>query len=401
MNETVTSSLREALCSDDVETVRRVFAEHPELKAQINAPLGPFDSPLIIHARTPRMLDAFLEAGADINARSTWWAGSFGILDSAKPELARYAIERGARLDAHSAARLGMVTELKQMLAADKGLANARGGDGQTPLHFASSIEVAEILLKSGADPDVKDIDHESTPAQWMVGERQEVARFLVERGCKSDIFLAAALGNLEWVRVEVEKDPRCVEMRVDHEHFPMQNPRAGGHIYQWTLGFHVSPAQVASKFGHKEVADFLLERSTPQTRLVNACWMGNQELAEELLREDPGITQRLSPGDRRQLAHAARNNETAAVALMLKAGFPVDARGQHGGTALHWAAWHGNVEMARVLLEHKAPLELKDRDFSATPLGWANHGRENGWQRENGKYPEVIAVLRGAGAVG
>ena len=54
---------------------------------------------------------------------------------------------------------------------------------------------------------------------------------------------------------------------------------------------------------------------------------------------------------DRRQVAHAARKNETAVVRLMLESGLPVDGRGQHQATPLHWAAFHGNVEMARLLL--------------------------------------------------
>ena len=32
----------------------------------------------------------------------------------------------------------------------------------------------------------------------------------------------------------------------------------------------------------------------------------------------------------------------------MLGAGWPVNARGKHGATALHFAAWHGNLEMVR-----------------------------------------------------
>ena len=51
---------------------------------------------------------------SNINARSEWWAGSFGVLDSAGPELAAYLIERGAIVDAHSAARLGMFDKLRR-----------------------------------------------------------------------------------------------------------------------------------------------------------------------------------------------------------------------------------------------------------------------------------------------
>jgi ankyrin repeat protein len=88
--------------------------------------------------------------------------------------------------------------------------------------------------------------------------------------------------------------------------------------------------------------------------------------------------------GDRSQVAHAARNNETAVVRAMLKAGLPVDARGQHNATPLHWAAFHGNREMVQAILPFGPPLEATDADFNSTPLGWAVHGSEHGWHQQS-----------------
>ena len=76
-------------------------------------------------------------------------------------------------------------------------MVNARGGDGQTPLHFASTVDIAAYLLDQGADIDARDVDHESTPAQYMIDDRQEIARYLIQRGCKTDILMAAALGDI------------------------------------------------------------------------------------------------------------------------------------------------------------------------------------------------------------
>src|SRR5829696_3103476 len=101
--------VKKAFRADDADQVRALLARHPGLKARINEPIGPFESPAIASARSREMLDVLLDAGADINARSRWWAGGFGLLDSASPELAAYAIERGAVVDAHAAARLGMM----------------------------------------------------------------------------------------------------------------------------------------------------------------------------------------------------------------------------------------------------------------------------------------------------
>jgi len=168
---------KRAFKTDDAVFLRNLIARFPEMKAKVNEPVAAFDSPAIIHVRSPEMLDALLEAGADINARSRWWAGGFGLLECAKPELATYAITRGAIVDAHAAARLGMMEKLRELITADPSLVHARGGDGQTPLHFARTVQVAEFLLEHGADINARDVDHESTPAQWMIRERRYVSR--------------------------------------------------------------------------------------------------------------------------------------------------------------------------------------------------------------------------------
>jgi ankyrin repeat protein len=391
--------VKTAFAANDADRVRAILNRHPQLKAQINQTVGPFDSPAIVHVCSREMLDVLLDAGADINARSRWWAGGFGLLDSAEPELAAYAIERGAIVDAHAAARLGMLDHLRELVSKDPSIVHARGGDGQMPLHFAGTIEVAQYLLDCGADIDARDVDHESTPAQYMVKERQDVARYLVTRGCRTDLLMATALGDLDLARRHLDGDPGCIRMRVDDEFFPMVNERAGGTIYQWTLGFHVSAHRVARKFGHQDVLTLLLERTPVDARLLDACWMADEPTVNAIRREHPDIVESLSEGDRRQVAHAARNNESAVVRLMLECGWPVDARGQHQATPLHWAAFHGNAEMAATILRFNPPLEATDADFNGTPLRWAVHGSEHGWYCRTGDYGTTVATLIRAGA--
>src|SRR4051812_10060010 len=120
--------IKSALRQDDARHVAELLEQHPELKGQINAPLAPFDAPVITCARSREMLDVLLDAGADINAKSRWWAGGFGLLHSAEPHLAKYAIERGAVVDVHAAAHIGMLKKLRELISANPGLVNARGG---------------------------------------------------------------------------------------------------------------------------------------------------------------------------------------------------------------------------------------------------------------------------------
>jgi len=390
---------KQAIENQDAVRFRELLKQFPQAKALINEPVAAFDAPAITQVRTHEMLDVLLEAGADINTRSRWWAGGFGLLDGAAPDLAAYAIQRGAKVDIHAAARLGMIEKLRELIAADPKLVHARGGDGQTPLHFARTVEVAKFLLDHGADIDARDVDHESTPAQHMIRDRQEIVRFLIQRGCRTDILMAAALGDTALVCQHLDANPGCIHWRVDSEHFPMTHHRAGGTIYQWTLGWHVSAHEVARQFGHGEVFRLLLESSPAEVKLLAHCWAGDEPAVKSLLASNAGVANRLSAAQQRQVAHAARNNDVAAVRAMLAAGLPVAAPGQHRGTPLHWAAFHGNAEMTQAVLRYDPPLELTDADFKATPLGWAMHGSLHGWYSKTGDYATTVELLLAAGA--
>ncbi len=50
---------------------------------------------------------------------------------------------------------------------------------------------------------------------------------------------------------------------------------------------------------------------------------------------------------------------------------FDLDAK-LHGRTLLHHAAWIGDVDLVRALLDAGADPEVLDDDHGSTPLGWA-----------------------------
>lgn len=313
--------------------------------------------------------------------------------------LAPYLIERGAIVDVHAAAALGMFEKVKELVSGNPALVHARGGDGQMPLHFAPTKEIAEYLLESGAEIDGLDIDHESTPAQYMVRDRQDVARYLLTRGCRTDILMASALGDLQLVRKHLEADPACLRMSVSDEYFPKNDPRAGGTIYIWALGAHKTAHIVAREFGHEDVFRLLLESSPDELKLALACELGEESIFKSMLANHANLVQMLSESDRRKVAYAAQSNNTEAVRLMLAAGWPVDARGQHGASPLHWAAFHGNTAMVQEILRYKPPLEIWDENFGGKPLSWAIYGSVHGWNREKGDYAGTVEALLQAGA--
>ena len=178
-----------------------------------------------------------------------------------------------------------------------------------------------------------------------------------------------------------------------------MNDPRAGGHIYIWTLGANKTAHVVAREFGHDNVLGILLDRTPPEMRLALALELGEESLFDELLASRPDLVRTLTHADRRKLVDAAQASNARAVRLMLAAGWPVDARGQHDGTALHWAAWHGNAEMVREILRYRPPIEDRGNEFNSPPIGWAVHGSVNSWRRTTGDYAATVEALLEAGA--
>jgi Ankyrin repeat len=406
-------ALKVAVCDSDAGRVRELLASYPELRTTIDDPLpnygfGQHALFAAVQRSDRATIDVLLNAGASIRKRTEWWAGAFGLLDDCDPSLVEFLLQRGAVLDAHSAARLGLMAELRALVAADPGRVHARGGDGQTPLHFALTVEIAQYLLENGADIDAFDVDHESTPAQYMLRvdqkrhyprDRQDVARYLVSRGCKTDLLMAAALGDADLVERHLDSDPACIRMNVSEEWFPKRDRRAGGTIYIWTLGAHRTSHAVAREFGHEGVFQLLMERTPEELKLALACELGDEAVFHRFLAHHPGAATLLSEKDRQKLPNAAHDNNAKAVQLMLEAGWPVDTPGEMGATALHWAGFNGNAPMIREILRFHPALELKSTEYPGSALAWAIFGSGNGWNRETGDYVGTVRALVEAGA--
>jgi ankyrin repeat protein len=391
-----------AVEAGDVDQVRQLLGSHRDLVSRINEPMFGFNSPAVHVARTNlELLDLLLAHGADLNARTSWEKGGFGVLEQVNPEEAAPLIARGAKVDVWAAANLGMMAELADWIARDPALVHAKGGDGKRPLHFARTVEIARFLLEHGAEIDALDDDHDSTAAQHLIGDHPDVAGFLVSQGARSDLLLAAALGDVGLVRRHLDADPGSIAMRVDQDWFPMIDTAAnGGHIYQWTLGFHVSAFDVARKRGHTDVVDLLLRRAGPLDRLLDALWCGDDARADAVLAADPHLVDHAPDKALRQVADAARNNNGTAVSAMLRHGFPVTALSQHGAMPLHWAAFHGNSDMLEEVLRHNPPINAQDQQFQGTPMGWLIHGALNPWRGlSTGRHGACARLLLAAGA--
>jgi len=387
----------------DADGIRQLGKVDPSLRAELDNPLpgGHFGATPLLMATNKgnaAMIDALLDIGANIDGRSHWWAGSFGVLDG-DPKLAPHLISRGATIDINAASHLGLFDRVKELLDADPSLVNHRGGDGQTPLHVAATVEIADLLLDNGANVNARDVDHESTPAQYAIGERIEVARQLVARGSETDILLACALGDVGLVKKLTDGNLEVVRTSVNDEWFPKKNSESGGTIYIWTLGSNKTPQQVARLRGHHEVVRLLQDRSPAEVNLSEACVAGNRSGVQKILADHPDLKSWLLKYISPRFVNAAMDRQIETLVLMLEIGCPVDATNSGGATALHWAAFHGDLKMAQLLLDAGAPLEVADKHHHAKPMGWMMHGSQHGWYCKTGDYSGIAKAFLNAGA--
>ncbi len=405
MNVPIEKQLHDAFGRRDVAAIRALLAAHPEFLSRINDPVFSFGSPAIVaFANDAAMVDLLLELGADPNRRSAWWAGPFHALHSATGAAADRLIAAGAVVDACAAANLDRPDLLATLMAADPARVHERGGDGQTPLHFAKSRQVVDLLLDAGAEIEARDVDHRATAAEWMLDRRTGAGRiglaaYLVERGATADIFLSAALGLTDRVRAMVRQSPGLFALRTGRGEYG-EKPPSSFHIYFWTIGDSRSPLDVAAQFEQGETLDALLEVAPPLQQLLFACRQGDEARARDFVRAHPGLVESMAAEEHRALADAAWNGAATAVSLMLDIGFDPRATGHDAGTALHCAAWEGSVETVAALLRHRdaaALLAIRDAHYQATPLGWCCHGSVHG--HRNHDHAGVARLLLEAGA--
>jgi ankyrin repeat protein/uncharacterized glyoxalase superfamily protein PhnB len=164
----------DACAKGDVDTVRRLLADNPELV---------------------RATSAVAPHGG--------WTGLHSAAQHGHLNLARLLLDRGADPNAREA------------------------GDHTYPLHWAAAhrhIDIVRALLDAGGDAHGTGDDHELDAIGWATffhkpdeapGDSPQVAALLVERGARHHIFSAMSIGDLNLIRSLVRQDPKVLERRM------------------------------------------------------------------------------------------------------------------------------------------------------------------------------------------
>ncbi len=284
-------------------------------------------------------------------------------------------------------------------------------GYALSALYAASGLnnnpEMARALLEAGGNPNDGESLYHSTEHPDL-----ECMKLLLRHGAKVN-------GSNSIKHVLDREDRDGLTLLLDAGGDPDEKNERGETALHWAVWRGRSPETLAILLDHG--ANINAKRNDDRTGYALAVISGQKESAT-LLRERGAVTELSAldgfvdrcvnggkkydgkpvaidhvAGSERLLPDLAANHYTEAVRALLDAGLPLDARGGAGGTALHWACWKGYPDVAKLLLDHGAPLNINDTEFHASPLGWLHHGSTN-YRGCDADHAEVVRVMIAAG---
>jgi ankyrin repeat protein len=278
--------------------------------------------------------------------------------------------------------------------------AGANPTDGESVFHAAEKFheDALELLLGRGADLNFVG-DWGNTALYFLlrwydIEKEQQVKqgfRWLLDHGADPNVRSGRQSETALQIAARRGQNSAIIQMLLDYR--ADVNARRGDGPTAWLL---------ARRAGFDEIAT-VLERAgaepeplTAKDLLLAACGRGDRDQARRL--SSPELIAALEPDDKMLLPEAAASDRVATAEAYLAAGFPVDTTEESGATALHYMALRGRTDAARALLKAGANLEIRDREHSSTPLGWACWGADF-IRAEGADYEGTVRALLEAGA--
>jgi uncharacterized protein len=198
-------------------------------------------------------------------------------------------------------------------------------------------------------DASLLDAPNESGQTAFLLAKyyrQEDVANFLLDRGPKLDVFTACIAGRTSDILEQINRDPSLLQAHSTDG---------------WT------PLHLAAFFGHRDLADALLDLGAPvnaratnaakNTPLHAAAAGGHAQVVELLLKRgaDPNVTQE---GGFVALHSAAQSGNRDIVAALLANGADANVRAANNQSPLDLALSHGHHDVAALLEELGAKLQ-------------------------------------------
>jgi ankyrin repeat protein len=300
----------------------------------------------------------------------------------------------------------GQIDTVRDLLRATPALTNAVGphpfwGGRPQALHVAIETkqrDVFDLLLDRGADVNGSNDAYDRwSPLMLAVHrDRPDMRDDLLARGAHVGLFEALLLADDDRVDALLRADG--VPVATPSQASPIAFARTPFAIDRLlALGasptardrWGTTPIATMSRLGVRGAAllRHMVGRGVPAGPEEYAR-LGDRTTLARLVDEDPAIATRDAV-----LLSAVDAGHHDVVGWLLDHGARANARADGGSrhTALHAAAWNGDVAMVRLLLAAGADATARDHEHDATPLGWADTA---GIVTNNPRCAEVVAVL-------
>ncbi|KAL9601099.1 MAG: hypothetical protein Q9179_002987 [Wetmoreana sp. 5 TL-2023] len=338
------SSLATAAAFGLTDIVKYLLREGLDVDAVDDIELNPIDEYLsrAIGGGNTEMVDLILNKADEIKESDAITSSLLNSFHYKRPstENLEVLIRKGASLTAfddcgntpiHKAAQTGHVDAVRLFL--NQGVAsNLRSKEGDTPLHWATSrgsLEMIDLLLDHGADITTRNDAGETALHTCLHYEsHDDVIQFLVRQGVPLDKTDAQGRTALH------------------------QAARRGYASIVKTLVEHGADVDVENELGWIPLQD--------------AAASGQETVVEQLLKHmviprSPVLTELITGA--RLRAAVARDDYHVVQELLMKPEIDVTIPDQDGRTALHHAAYRGQKETVRSLLERGASVHARIAD--------------------------------------
>jgi ankyrin repeat protein len=360
------------------ERARAMLAEHPELATATIHTVS-----AVGHVEAARGLLASDPAEAHREGGPYQWEPllylAYSRLNSADSDHSSLDVAR-LLLDAGADPNAGFLWEAEYPFTALTGaFGNGESGARNTPPH-QHSLDLARLLLDAGADPNDSQTLYNrqwspndshldlllhhglgwGTATVWhkRMGLDHPTPQELVEEELRG----AAEAGRIERVRMLLGRVRNVDGIGTDH---PLLEGRTAH--------------QIALLHGHTEIAGLLEQAGaqpqhlTPLEELRAACMRADRTAVGRLLERDPSLVQRMTDTWPDLLVGLRRLD---ALRLLVDVG--CDLNPTERRTALHDAAFHGQLDLVKTLMELGADPSVRDPDHNSTPLGWAEYAGQH-----------------------